>query len=261
MIASFGCPRDCSALTGVAGAGDSHNYKSNNKMQSVNVKSSTTVSINYKGNDNCLLFDECNTAEPVPNTKPQRNTDGSSRASNNNRDKLDVVNVYDKNYGALYRSSLEPQQSQCRVNQIPGDDIPACVAAKPHPQKSEYLKSGNANDDYDDNDYDDDTRVNNYQTATTYNDHATGTTTIANDNTNLTTDNVSYISFSRLIALTKRTQQLIRDGFLPSLRLGLYGGGESSLSTGTTGWGTPPSTNTNNNNGNYHSSHIFSFYP
>lgn len=57
------------------------------------------------------------------------------------------------------------------------------------------------------------------------------------------------VNFQDLIRLCKRTAQLSRSGIqLP--KMGLFGGGESSLSTGTTGWGTPPSTNANNNNGN-----------
>lgn len=237
------CPDDADddhLITIPIDAGNS-NIKSNNKMQSVNVTSSTIVSINYKGNDNCLLF-ECKTAVTVPNTKPQRNTDGSSRAPNNNSDKLDVVNVYDKKYGALNRSSTEPQ-SQCRLNQIPGDDIPACDAAAmpPHPQKSEYLKSGNDNDKDDKsyNDIDTSTQINIQQQTNKPSDY------------DYDYDYDTYITFDRLIALCKHTDMLVRKGLCPPRRLGLYGGGESSLSTGTSGWGTPPSTNTNNNNGKY----------
>lgn len=62
-------------------------------------------------------------------------------------------------------------------------------------------------------------------------------------------NNESYYTLDRLIRLSQRTRQLERLGYdLPPLRL--CGGGESSLSTGTTGWGTPPSQQTNNNNGN-----------
>lgn len=55
-------------------------------------------------------------------------------------------------------------------------------------------------------------------------------------------------SLQRLIELNRRTRELERRGFqLPVLRL--CGGGESSLSTGTSGWGTPPSQQASNNNG------------
>lgn len=201
VIASLSCQSvrpSCPNLTPVD-AGNS-NIKSNNKMQSVNVTFSTNLN---KGNDNCLLI-ECNTAVTVPNTKLQRNTDGST-AANNNSYKLDVVNVYDKNYGALNRLSMEPA-SQCRSNQIPGFDIPEC-SSLPLLNKSEYLKPS-------DNSYNDD-----------------------------------YVGLERLIALNRRTKEMVACGRVPHRLLGLYGGGESSLSTGTTGWGTPPGTNTNNNNG------------
>lgn len=196
------------------------NLKSNNKMQSVNVTFSTNLNL-HKGNDNCLLVvDECNTAVTVPNTKPQRNIDINngylSSAANNNSSKLDVVNVYDKNNGALIRLMMEPS-SQCRLNQIPGFDIPVCDHQILDLNKSEYLKQAD---------------------EVTYND-------------NMTVTETEYIGLERLIALSKRTKELISKGLVPRGTLGLYGGGESSLSTGTTGWGTPPSTNSNNNNGNY----------
>lgn len=55
-------------------------------------------------------------------------------------------------------------------------------------------------------------------------------------------------TLERLIKLSKRTRQMEQKGYnLTMLRL--CGGGESSLSTGTTGWGTPPSQQTSNNNG------------
>lgn len=218
MIASLSCPiqqPSCPDLTPID-AGNS-NVKSNNKMQSVNVTFSTNLN---KGNDNCLLI-ECNTAVTVPNTKPQRNTDGSLRAANNNSDKLDIVNVNDKKYGALNRFSMEPQ-SQCRLNQIPGNDIPECDEIL-HPNKSEYLKSSDFT--YNDDDF------KNFMTT-------------AYDKTH-----DEYISYERMIALTKRYAKLEAGGWTPRQKLGLYGGGESSLSTGTTGWGTPPGTNSNNNNG------------
>lgn len=60
-------------------------------------------------------------------------------------------------------------------------------------------------------------------------------------------DNESYYTLDRLIQLSQRTRQLERLGYVLPLRL--CGGGESSLSTGTTGWGTPPSQQANNNNG------------
>lgn len=57
-----------------------------------------------------------------------------------------------------------------------------------------------------------------------------------------------YYTLERLIKLSQRTRHLERNGYyLPIMRL--FGGGESSLSTGTTGWGTPPSQQTSNNNG------------
>lgn len=232
VIASLSCPNQpsCPNLTPID-AGNS-NVKSYNKMQSVNVTFSTNLN---KGNDNCLLNEY--TAVTVPNTKPQRNTDGSLRTANNNSDKLDLVNVNDKKYGALNRFSMEPQ-SQCRLNQIPGDDIPACDE-KIHLKKSDYLKTS----DFTYND------VDNYlmkkQFMTTANDKKQ-----ADD----------YICFDRLIALSKRTENLIRKGLVPTGLLGLYGGGESSLSTGTTGWGTPPGTNTNNNNGKFKLNTIVSLY-
>lgn len=75
--------------------------------------------------------------------------------------------------------------------------------------------------------------------------------------TNLTTninninDNNKYYTLDQLIA-----QQLLADHRerhifkITSRRLRLCGGGESSLNTGTTGWGSPPAANSNNNNGN-----------
>lgn len=55
-------------------------------------------------------------------------------------------------------------------------------------------------------------------------------------------------TLERMIKLSQRTRRLEREGYiLPMLRL--CGGGESSLSTGTTGWGTPPSQQASNNNG------------
>lgn len=172
-------------------------------MQSVNVTFSTNLN---KGNDNCLLI-ECNTAVTVPNTKPQRNTDGETAANNNS------FKLVRKNHGALNRFSIEPP-SQCRSNQIPGYDIPECDHQN-DPNKSEYLKE------------------------LTYNDKCSMTTG----------SDEGYISLNRLIALCKNTKLLMDQGKVPPRLLGLYGGGESSLSTGTTGWGTPPGTNTNNNNG------------
>lgn len=54
-----------------------------------------------------------------------------------------------------------------------------------------------------------------------------------------------YYTFERLIKLSQRTRDLERQGYFLPLRL--RGGGESSISTGTTGWGTPPSQASNNN--------------
>lgn len=69
--------------------------------------------------------------------------------------------------------------------------------------------------------------------------------------TNFTTSTTQYLdnetySLDRLIALSQRTRQLERQGY--SLPLRLRGGGESSISTGTTGWGSPPSQQASNNN-------------
>lgn len=226
VIASLSCPIQPSCPLTPIDAGNS-NIKSYNKMQSVNVTFSTNLN---KGNDNCLLI-ECNTAVTVPNTKPQRNTDGPVWALNNNRIKLDLVNVNDKKYGALNRFSMEPQ-SQCRLNQIPGDDIPSCDD-KIHLKKSDYLKTS----DFTYNDVDESMMKKQFMTT-------------ENDVKDKLPED--YICFDRLIALSKRTENLIRKGLVPSGLLGLYGGGESSLSTGTTGWGTPPGTNSNNNNGKLH---------
>lgn len=61
--------------------------------------------------------------------------------------------------------------------------------------------------------------------------------------------NDKMYTLERMIKLSQRTRQLEREGYiLPMLRL--CGGGESSLSTGTAGWGTPPSQQATNNNGN-----------
>lgn len=55
-------------------------------------------------------------------------------------------------------------------------------------------------------------------------------------------------TLQRLIEMGERTRRLQRQGVtLPRMRL--CGGGESSLSTGTSGWGTPPSQQASNNNG------------
>lgn len=56
-------------------------------------------------------------------------------------------------------------------------------------------------------------------------------------------DTSNNYTLERLIKLTQRTRLLEKRGLsFPSLRL--CGGGESSLSAGTTGWGTPPSQQT-----------------
>ncbi|XP_044734259.1 protein Gawky isoform X2 [Chrysoperla carnea] len=62
-----------------------------------------------------------------------------------------------------------------------------------------------------------------------------------------------YYTFSQLIeqqneAQTREKQWIRLHG--NGRRLRLCGGGESSLNTGTSGWGTPPATNSNNNNAN-----------
>lgn len=63
--------------------------------------------------------------------------------------------------------------------------------------------------------------------------------------------NEQTYTLERLIKLNQRTRRLEQEGHvLPMLRL--CGGGESSLSTGTSGWGTPPSQQANNNNGRLH---------
>lgn len=59
-------------------------------------------------------------------------------------------------------------------------------------------------------------------------------------------DNEIHYTFDRLIKLSQRTRDLERQGYFLPLRL--RGGGESSISTGTTGWGTPPSQQASNNN-------------
>lgn len=61
-------------------------------------------------------------------------------------------------------------------------------------------------------------------------------------------DNETY-SLERLITLSQRTRHLERLGHILPLRL--CGGGESSLSTGTSGWGTPPSQQASNSNGRF----------
>lgn len=69
-------------------------------------------------------------------------------------------------------------------------------------------------------------------------------------NTTITTtqylDNENHYTLDRLIKLSQRTRDLERQGYCLPLRL--RGGGESSISTGTTGWGTPPSQQASNNN-------------
>lgn len=62
-------------------------------------------------------------------------------------------------------------------------------------------------------------------------------------------DETCYYTLDRLIKLSQRTRRLEQNGCNLSMLLRLCGGGESSLSTGTTGWGTPPSQQTSNNNG------------
>ncbi|KAF5283611.1 hypothetical protein FQR65_LT13817 [Abscondita terminalis] len=64
-------------------------------------------------------------------------------------------------------------------------------------------------------------------------------------NSNITDENYSL---ERLVKLSQRTRELERLGFTLPLRL--RGGGESSLSTGTSGWGSPPSQQASNNNAN-----------
>lgn len=81
------------------------------------------------------------------------------------------------------------------------------------------------------------------------------TCTDANDDSNNNHNNIDTsihrddtYTLERLIELSQWTRRLEREGHaLPMLRL--CGGGESSLSTGTTGWGTPPSQQASNNNG------------
>ncbi|KAB0794077.1 hypothetical protein PPYR_13697 [Photinus pyralis] len=69
--------------------------------------------------------------------------------------------------------------------------------------------------------------------------------TSSNCNSNATDE--SY-SLERLIRLSQRTRELERLGYALPLRL--CGGGESSLSTGTSGWGSPPSQPASNTNAN-----------
>lgn len=59
--------------------------------------------------------------------------------------------------------------------------------------------------------------------------------------------NNDYYTLDRLIALTARQRALERQGVLMR-PLRLCGGGESSISTGTSGWGSPPSQQAANNN-------------
>lgn len=68
-------------------------------------------------------------------------------------------------------------------------------------------------------------------------------------------NNETYYSLERLIKLSQRTRQLELLGY--ELPLRLCGGGESSLSTGTSGWGTPPSQQASNNNGKFISLLLF----
>lgn len=77
-------------------------------------------------------------------------------------------------------------------------------------------------------------------------------TTIINCDNNDDTDYHDMCYLHRL-KLKLRTNDNDDDGcrtFVGPLRL--RGGGESSLSTGTSGWGTPPSQQASNNNGNFH---------
>lgn len=74
------------------------------------------------------------------------------------------------------------------------------------------------------------------------------TTTINTSNRTKTTqylDNETFYTFDRLIKLSQRTRELERRGYKLPLRL--RGGGESSISTGTTGWGSPPSQQASHN--------------
>lgn len=77
-------------------------------------------------------------------------------------------------------------------------------------------------------------------TTTQYLDH--------DDDTTATTPRGGYYSYDRLVALSMWTRSLERSAVpLPVMRL--LGGGESSINTGTSGWGTPPSQQASNNNG------------
>lgn len=60
------------------------------------------------------------------------------------------------------------------------------------------------------------------------------------------------------LTFNQRAQELERQGY--SLPLRLRGGGESSISTGTTGWGTPPSNQASNNNCKYCISFLLLYY-
>ncbi|XP_065162947.1 protein Gawky isoform X3 [Atheta coriaria] len=78
-------------------------------------------------------------------------------------------------------------------------------------------------------------------TTTQYLDH--------DDDTTATTPRGGYYSYDRLVALSMWTRSLERSAVpLPVMRL--LGGGESSINTGTSGWGTPPSQQASNNNAN-----------
>lgn len=76
-------------------------------------------------------------------------------------------------------------------------------------------------------------------------------------NSKKTNYNETFYSLERLIKLSQRTRHLESLGHILPLRL--CGGGESSLSTGTTGWGSPPSQQASNTGESSSSLPIFHF--
>ncbi|XP_018330621.1 protein Gawky isoform X2 [Agrilus planipennis] len=190
-------------------------YYSNFRMQSVT--------------ENCLLI---NNSVTVP--KIQRNDRSSVTHNNNNYNVNNNDNVGDRDKLGCKFGALE----------LLGQDIPN--------QKSDDLENDLT------------VELNLTQDNTTINDNAN---TITKDSppseephsslTAIETASVhsrdndncdNYYNLDRLIQLSKRTRILERQGF--KLALGLYGGGESSLSAGTSGWGTPPQQASSNNSNN-----------
>ncbi|XP_017786901.1 PREDICTED: protein Gawky isoform X2 [Nicrophorus vespilloides] len=75
------------------------------------------------------------------------------------------------------------------------------------------------------------------------------TTTQYLDDVTITSTASSSYSLARLIEMSRRTRELQQLGApMPAMRL--LGGGESSINTGTSGWGSPPTQQASNNNAN-----------